>query len=96
MDAPPPRHPLSVAHLAGRAGMSATSFHRGFKAATGTTSGVYHKRLRLTRPADGWRWAADTLSRIAASAGYASPSHESRDYKREFGAAPMTGAKRFG
>ncbi|SES11403.1 transcriptional regulator, AraC family [Lentzea xinjiangensis] len=88
--------PVTIDHLAGRARMGVTSFHRSFKSATGMTPGAYHKRLRLLEARRLVAMRADTLSQIATSVGYHSASHFSRDYKRAFGAAPVVDAKRFG
>ncbi|WP_250007176.1 AraC family transcriptional regulator [Actinoplanes sp. M2I2] len=87
--------PVDVDHLAGRARMSVTSFHRSFKAATGTTPILYHKQLRLHEARRLVAVKDASLAQIAASVGYASPAHFSRDYKRAFGAAPQVDAKRF-
>lgn len=80
--------PVEVAALASRAGMSVTSFHRHFKAATGTTPVDYHKRVRLHEARRLLAGRAETVSRVAAAVGYASPSQFSRDYKRAFGTPP--------
>lgn len=88
--------PTSIDFLAGRAAMSATSFHREFKSATGTTPVRYHKMLRLHQARRLVVAKSDNLNRIAAAVGYASPSQFSRDYKRAFGSPPALDAKRLG
>lgn len=88
--------PARIDHLASRAAMSVTSFHRAFKTVTGTTPGQYHKMLRLHEARRLVAARSDSLTRIAAAVGYTSPSQFSRDYKRAFGAAPVTDARRFG
>ncbi|GGP49983.1 AraC family transcriptional regulator [Saccharothrix coeruleofusca] len=80
--------PVDVGTLANRAGMSVTSFHRHFKAATGTTPVEYHKRVRLHEARRLLTGEVETVSRIATAVGYASPSQFSRDYKRMFGTPP--------
>ncbi|MCO6000160.1 AraC family transcriptional regulator [Actinoallomurus sp. WRP9H-5] len=80
--------PVDVGTLANRAGMSVTSFHRHFKAATGTTPVEYHKRIRLHEARRLLAGETETISRIAMAVGYASPSQFSRDYKRAFGTPP--------
>jgi AraC-like DNA-binding protein len=86
--------PLAVEDLARRAGTSAATFHRGFRAATGTTPGRYHKLLRLYEARRLVAMKADTLSGIATSVGYASASQFSRDYRRMFGLSPARDADR--
>jgi AraC-like DNA-binding protein len=80
--------PVHVGQLADRANMSVTSFHRHFKAATGTTPVSYHKRLRLHEARRLIAGESESVARVAARVGYASPSQFSRDYKRAFGASP--------
>lgn len=80
--------PVEVAALARRAGMSVTSFHRHFKAATGTTPMEYHKRIRLHEARRLLTGESESVSRIATAVGYSSPSQFSRDYKRMFGIPP--------
>ena len=79
---------LSIAHLAGLAGMSPASFHRHFKAATAMTPVQFQKHLRLQEGrrlllADG----AD-VAQVGFAIGYESPSQFSREYRRLFGAPP--------
>ncbi|MCZ2811945.1 AraC family transcriptional regulator [Modestobacter sp. VKM Ac-2979] len=88
--------PVRIDELASRAAMSVTSFHRGFKSVTGTSPGRYHKMLRLHEARRLIVARSDNLVRISAAVGYVSPSQFSRDYKREFGSAPVVDARRFG
>jgi AraC-like DNA-binding protein len=88
--------PVRVEDLADRAGMSASSFHRSFREATGTTPVQYHKLLRLHEARRRVATRSGNLTRISAAVGYASPSQFSRDYKRAFGLAPVVDAQRFG
>lgn len=80
--------PVQVKQLADRAHMSATTFHRHFKAATGTTPVSYHKRLRLLEARRLITAEPTSVTRVAAAVGYASPAQFSRDYKQAFGTAP--------
>ncbi|MEE1943008.1 AraC family transcriptional regulator [Streptomyces sp. TRM 70361] len=80
--------PVGIGTLANLAEMSVTSFHRHFKAATGTTPAEYHKRLRLHEARRLLAGESESISRIAMAVGYASPSQFSRDYKRTFGTPP--------
>jgi transcriptional regulator GlxA family with amidase domain len=80
--------PLDVGRAATHANMSVTSLYRLFKAATGTSPGSYHKRLRLMEARRRVVERSDTVGRIAASVGYASPSQFTRDYRRAFGTSP--------
>ncbi|MEU6131874.1 AraC family transcriptional regulator [Saccharopolyspora sp. NPDC047091] len=88
--------PVDVARLAERAGMSATTFHRHFKTATGTTPVRFHKQARLHEARRLVVADADALARIASAVGYASASQFSRDYKRMFGVAPIRDTARSG
>ncbi|WP_157017586.1 AraC family transcriptional regulator [Cryptosporangium arvum] len=80
--------PLDVGRAATHANMSVTSLYRLFKAATGTSPGSYHKRLRLMEARRRVVERSDTVGRIAAAVGYASPSQFTRDYRRAFGTSP--------
>lgn len=75
---------ISIAALAGDAGMSVPSYHTHFKALTGSSPMQYVKAMRLHEArlmlARGDRSIAD----IALSVGYVSPAQFSRDFKRHF------------
>lgn len=88
--------PVQVDGLARQARMGVTTFHRHFKAATGSTPADFHKRLRLHEARRLIAVEGNSMSRIAAMIGYASPSHFSRDYRRAFGATPIEESLRFG
>ncbi|MBD3803402.1 MAG: AraC family transcriptional regulator [Thioclava sp.] len=79
---------LSVAHLAALAGMSAATFHRHFKAATGMTPVQYQKSLRLQEARRLLLSEGRDVARIGFAIGYDSPSQFSREYRRMFGAPP--------
>jgi AraC-like DNA-binding protein len=81
--------PLRIDDLAAEVRMSASTFHRHFKALTAMSPLQYQKRLRL---AEARRLMfADHLdaSTAAFRVGYESVSQFSREYSREFGAPPM-------
>ena len=82
------RAPLAVPELAKVAGMSASSFHKHFRAITESTPLQYQKDLRLM---EARRLIADggfSVSDAAFEVGYASPNQFSREYVRKFGATP--------
>ncbi|MFD5827393.1 AraC family transcriptional regulator N-terminal domain-containing protein [Lentzea sp. NPDC060358] len=83
--------PLDTRRAAELANMSATSLYRLFKSTTGTTPGSYHKHLRLMEGRRRVAEGVDTIQRISASVGFASPSQFTRDYRRFFGTAPTAG-----
>jgi AraC-like DNA-binding protein len=86
--------PMLIADLADLAGMSASSFHRHFRAATSMTPIQFQKQIRLqearvllmTRPAD--------VAEVGYLVGYESPSQFSREYRRTFGTPPGRDAVR--
>jgi AraC-like DNA-binding protein len=79
---------LDVPSLAREAGMSTSTLHHRFKAATSLTPIQYLKRMRLHRArqlmVDEGCLAAEAAFRV----GYESPSQFSRDFKRHFGSPP--------
>ena len=85
--------PLTIAELAREAGMSAPSYHAGFKALTGSTPIQYLKAVRLHEA----RWMIATrsapIASIATRVGYASAAHFSRDFKRHFNRNPSEEAE---
>jgi AraC-like DNA-binding protein len=82
------REHLAVDDLAKSAGMSASSFHRHFRAVTMTTPLQYQKDLRLTEARRLLRAGQHSVSAAAFEVGYESPSQFSREYARKFGAPP--------
>lgn len=82
------RLPLLIGELARSVGMSESAFHRHFKSITGTTPLQYQKRMRLLEARRLLSTQAYPVSRAAFEVGYASPTQFSREYSREFGAAP--------
>ncbi len=86
--------PVTVAGLAGLAGMSPSSFHRHFRRITGTTPVQYQKRLRLAEARTLLLTQSRSLSAVAHQVGYASPNQFGREYRRLYGAAPGHDAAR--
>ena len=86
--------PLSVARLAAEVGMSPSSFHSHFKAATAMSPLQYRTRMRLQEARR--LMVAEALDAASAGfhVGYESPSQFSRDYSRLFGAPPLRDALR--
>jgi AraC-like DNA-binding protein len=86
------RVPLRVPDLAKVAGMSESSFHKHFKAITGTTPLQYQKDLRLIEAHALLKAQSHAVSEAAYAVGYESPNHFSRDYSKKFGVPPSKGA----
>jgi AraC-like DNA-binding protein len=82
--------PLRLEHLAALTGMSLSSLHRHFRAATSMTPLQYQKRIRL-QEARALLLATDRdVAQVAHRVGYESASQFSREYRRQFGATPTT------
>ncbi len=88
------RSPLSVPELARTVGMSTSSFHQHFKSITGTTPLQYQKDLRLIKARVLMVEQGRTVTEVAYTVGYESPTHFSRDYSRKFGLPPSRDARR--
>jgi AraC-like DNA-binding protein len=84
---------MRIEHLADLAGMSASSFHRHFKAATAMSPLQYQKMLRL-QEARRLLLASGDAARAAHRVGYESASQFSREYARMFGVPPGRDAER--
>ncbi len=87
------RETVRVEELARIARLSASAFHRQFKALTATTPQQYQKQLRLL---EAWRPMVSSAVNVETASfevGYESPSQFSRDYTRMFGAPPKRDAK---
>lgn len=81
--------PLRVTDLAAIANVHPVHLARAFRAHYGLTPGMYLRRLRLQWAAEQLSQApAQSLSDIAASAGFADQSHFTRAFKECFGASP--------
>ena len=80
--------PFHVEELAAHAGMSASAFHRHFKAVTAMSPIQYQKRLRLHVARRRLIAEAGDVAHVAFSVGYESATQFSREYARMFGAPP--------
>jgi AraC-like DNA-binding protein len=80
--------PLLVAELAELAGMSPSTFHRHFRAATSMTPIQFQKQLRLQQARVLLRTQATTAAEVAYQVGYTSPAHFTRTYHKAFGRTP--------
>lgn len=75
--------------LAELAGMSRSSFHAHFKDVTATSPLQYQKSLRLAEARRQLTQTGESVSSVAFSVGYESPTQFSRDYRRTYGVPPM-------
>jgi len=81
--------PFEVASVARVAGMSASSFHRHFRAATTMSPLQYRTQLRLQEARRRLMAEGGDAAEIGFSVGYDSPSQFSREYRRMFGQPPV-------
>jgi AraC-like DNA-binding protein len=79
---------VRIEELAERVSMSATSFHRHFRAATAMSPLQYQKQIRLQEARSRLMVRGEDVAGVGFSVGYASPSQFSREYTRQFGAPP--------
>jgi transcriptional regulator GlxA family with amidase domain len=82
-------HPLTIAAIARRAGVTARSLETIFRKSIGETPGAYYLRLRLGAAR---RLVLDTripMADIAARTGFSSAAAFSRAFSRAFGKAPV-------
>lgn len=86
--------PFSVEDLAAQVGMSPSSFHSHFKAATSLSPLQYRTRLRLQEARRMMVLEVMDAASAGFAVGYESPSQFSRDYSRAFGAPPLADAIR--
>lgn len=80
--------PLRVEVLAEKAAMSASAFHRHFKAVTALSPVQYQKRIRLLQARTLLVVGRKSVTRAAFEVGYESPTQFSREYARAFGLPP--------
>jgi AraC-like DNA-binding protein len=80
--------PILVAELAELAGMSPSTFHRHFLAATSMTPIQFQKQLRLQEARILLRTQPLTAAEVAYQVGYTSPAHFTRTYHKAFGRTP--------
>ncbi|KKC27920.1 AraC family transcriptional regulator [Sphingomonas sp. SRS2] len=84
--------PLRVEALAEIAAMSASAFHRHFKAATAMSPLQFQKRIRLMQARMLLIAGAQSAASVAFDVGYESASQFSREYARFFGMPPARDA----
>lgn len=80
--------PIRIAVLADLAGMSETSLHRHFKAATSMTPLQFLKQVRLQQARNLLLGQGRDIAGVGYAVGYDSPSQFSREYRRQFGRPP--------
>ncbi|MRW92535.1 helix-turn-helix domain-containing protein [Duganella sp. FT80W] len=80
--------PFHIEELAGRIGMSATSFHRHFRRVTSLSPIQFQKQIRLQQARTLLLSSSQDVASIGFAVGYDSPSQFSREYRRLFGVAP--------
>lgn len=83
-----PAEPIRVEDLARRAGLSASAFHRTFKAVTGSSPLQFQKQLRLVTARQMLVAQDISVARAAFAVGYESAAQFNREYRRLFGAPP--------
>ncbi|MEU9346097.1 AraC family transcriptional regulator [Streptomyces sp. NPDC048278] len=85
---------LRVEELARLSGMSASPFHRHFRAVTAMTPIQYQKHIRLQEARLRLMSSTDDVSDVGYAVGYDSASQFSREYRRQFGRPPGADAAR--
>jgi AraC-like DNA-binding protein len=80
--------PLRVESLAALVAMSASAFHRHFKAVTNMSPLQYQKTIRLMHARQRMITQALSVASAAIEVGYESTSQFSREYSRLFGQSP--------
>jgi AraC-like DNA-binding protein len=86
--------PVRVEQLAEIARMSPSAFHRSFKAVTAMSPIQFQKQIRLQEARLLLVAEPGDVAGAAFTVGYESPSQFSREYRRQFGAAPSEDAAR--
>lgn len=86
--------PLRVEDLARLSGMSASPFHRHFRAVTAMTPIQYQKHIRLQEARLRLMSSTDDIADVGYAVGYDSASQFSREYRRQFGRPPGADAAR--
>lgn len=85
---------LRVEDLARLSGMSASPFHRYFRAVTAMTPIQYQKHIRLQEARLRLMSSTDDVADVGYAVGYDSASQFSREYRRQFGRPPGADAAR--
>ena len=80
--------PMRVEDLARLSGMSASAFHRHFRAVTAMSPLQFQKRIRLQRARSLLVADPGDIAGVGHLVGYDSPSQFNREYRRLFGAPP--------
>ena len=83
-----------IEDLAEIAGMSVSSFHRSFRAATTMSPLQYQKQIRLQEARSRLVSGSSDIASVGFSVGYDSPSQFIREYRRQFGISPGKDAER--
>jgi AraC-like DNA-binding protein len=86
--------PVRIEALAQLAGMSASAFHRHFRAVTAMSPLQFQKRIRLQEARSLLVSHAGDIAGVGHLVGYDSPSQFNREYRRQFGAPPGQDAAR--
>ncbi len=81
--------PLSMESLAKELGMSSSGFHHHFKTVMDMSPLQFQKLIRLQEARQLMLSESLDASSAGYRVGYEDPSHFSRDYKRQFGQAPV-------
>ncbi|MCU1679343.1 MAG: AraC family transcriptional regulator [Amycolatopsis sp.] len=79
---------IRIEDLAQLAGMSASGFHRHFRAVTAMSPLQFQKRIRLQEARSLLVSHAGDIAGVGHMVGYDSPSQFNREYRRMFGAPP--------
>ena len=87
-------HSIHVSELAGKAGLSASHFSRGFKTSFGEPPHAYPMRLRLKTAKRLMLTTCDPLSRIALNYGMVDQSHLTNLFRRVFHDTPHARRRR--
>lgn len=85
---------IRVEHMAEKAAMSVSAFHRHFKAVTTLSPLQYQKRVRLLQARTLMVANARSVTAAAFEVGYESSTQFSRDYAKVFGLPPSRDAAR--
>ena len=82
--------PLTVEHLADRAGMSSRHFARAFTAETGSTPSKAIEKLRIEVAREWVLSSSEVIERVAQTTGFRDPERMRRAFIRAFGQAPQS------
>jgi transcriptional regulator GlxA family with amidase domain len=82
--------PLTVEHLAERAGMSSRHFTRAFIAETGSTPSKAVERLRIEVARQQVQSSSEAIERVAEATGFRDPERMRRAFIRAFGQPPQS------